>query len=201
MGSLADRLLHAGLRRLLGYAFNKLEAEAAIGVIDFEAHRCVHHSGRSHPELVVGDRRWRGATGRAVDGLSGDPASASQPLWLVDLVRGVVDAREQAAEGLHGRATRRLSAHADLNRAAEAVSYQMAVPAGIHQLGDLEHIALEVWIDDDDCIRRIRHTSGDPKTGETTCTLDLIEFGIELPSDWSRIPALLTDHQKAVGER
>ena len=68
----------------------------------------------------------------------------------------------------------------------------MAVPAGIHQLGDLEHIALEVWIDDDDCIRRIRHTSGDPKTGESTCTLDLIEFGIAPPSDWSRIPALLT---------
>ncbi len=65
----------------------------------------------------------------------------------------------------------------------------MAVPAGIDQLGDLARITVDVWIDDDGCLRRIRYTSGDARgVGVTTTTLDLTELGVALPSDWSRIP-------------
>ncbi|MDQ6776108.1 MAG: hypothetical protein M3071_07805 [Actinomycetota bacterium] len=188
--SVVSRMFEWGMPRLVK-RLSKRMAEGMVGIIDFEANRCVYYESRSKAEMIVRDRRWHGAPGTTVEGLSAGPASALQPLWMVDLVRGVVDAREQGAELLDGRTVRRFSAHADLNRAAGAVSYEMAIPLGIDRLNDLTHIAAEVWVDDDGHIRRIRHLSGKPIS---TSTLDLTEFGITLPSDWSRIPTVATDH-------
>jgi len=171
---------------------SKPMAEGVVGIIDFEANRCVYYPARSKAEMIIGDRRWYGAPGATVDGLVASPASELQPLWLVDLLRGVVDAREQGAERLDGHTARRFCAHADLNRAAEGISYQMAVPSDMDQRVDLTHIAVEVWVDDDDYIRRIRHASGNPGRSMFTSTLDLTELGIALPSDWSRIPTAPT---------
>ena len=169
---------------------SKLTPTSSVGVIDFHANRCACYAGPNKVEIVVGDQRWNGTAGTSVDEISPEPASWIQPLWLLDAVRGVVDAREQGAERLDDRGARRFSTHADLNRAAEAVSYEMAVPAEVKQLADLAHVALEVWVDDDGHIARIRY--GSATTGASmmwTVTLDLTEFGITLPSDWSRIPS------------
>lgn len=143
--------------------------------------------------LVVGDRLWDGAPGTALASLSCEPAPASQPLWLLDVLRGVEQARSQGVDVLDGHACRRVLAHANLDRAGEAVSYEMAVPAGIEQLGGLTRIPVEVWVDDERCIRRItvRHGKDNvPMRMRGATTLSLSEFGTHLPSDWSRLQNL-----------
>ncbi len=166
----------------------KMLEEPRPGIIDLEAHRCVYDGDRPKAELIVGDRSWHGAPGTTVDGLSAQPASAYQPLWLVDVVGGVVDATEQAPEAVNGRTVRRFSAHADLNRAAEMVPYTMAMPPAGEYVG-VTRISLEVCVDHDGYIRRIRQISAySGVLTRSTITLDVMEFGIPLPSDWSRIP-------------
>lgn len=191
MASVSIRVLNWGIRRLWQRA-TSAHAAGAPGMIDFDAHRCMHQLGRgsAKAELTVGDQRWHGAFGAAVESLTAGPASAGQPLWLIDLIRGVVDAREQPGESIDGRPTRYLSADADLSRAAEALSYQMAALPNIYQEPDRKHVPVEVWIDHQGYIRRIRHTRGNPHAGISTRRLDLIEFGIPIPADWSQIPAL-----------
>ncbi len=192
VGPVAIRAVLWGTRRLFERWTREVEAQRQTGVIDFAAHRCMYgpykvSKEREEAVLVVQDRLWRGAPGTAVDRLSADATSTLQPLWLVDLVRGVVDATEQAREVLGGHTCRLFAAHADLNRAAEALSYQVAIPQGVGQLDDLKRIPVEVWVDDDRNIRRIRHTTGGP--GTSTTTLDLSDFGTQLPADWSRLPS------------
>jgi len=60
--------------------------------------------------------------------------------------------------------------------------------SAVEQLGDLARIGVDVWIDDDGYLRRIRYASGGAVEGAVTITLDLTELGVALPSDWSRIP-------------
>ncbi len=182
----ALRIVFWGLRRVLERVTQM--TKGVLGVLDLQGHRCVYYPKPTEAELVVGDQRWTGAPGTAVDRLPARAASALQPLWLIDLVGGVVEAREHPRERLDGRVARRFSARADLTRAGAAVSYEMAVPSGIEQLGDLERIRVDVWIDDDGYLRRIRHTSGDASKGVMTSTLELTELGVALPPDWSRIP-------------
>ena len=176
-----------GLRRAHEWTSSKM-ARPVVGVIDFAEHRCVQlPSGQSEAELIVGDERWLGAPGTAINRLTAKPATVWQPLWLVDLVRGVVDAREHPAQDAGGNGPRRFSATSDLNRAAEAVPYGMAIPPNLDRLDDLRNIPIDVWVDDDGFIRRLRHDNARPTTLMTS-TLDLTELGIAVPEDWSRIP-------------
>ncbi len=186
----------AGTMRLVERWWRKSAAQPAAGVIDFEAQRCMYADSRSTATLVVGDRTWRGPFGTAVDAVSADYASTMQPLWVIDLVRGIMAAREETPQVLDGRTCRRYSAHADLNRVAEAVPYQLAIPMSMRRLGELKRIEVEVWVDDGGCIRRIRHAEtrgGTPSFPVNTATLDLIEFGIEPPADWSRLSTVLLE--------
>ena len=98
-------------------------------------------------------------------------------------------AHEQAGQRLDGRTCRRFAAHADLNRVAEAVTYRTAIPEGMSRLDDLARIPVDVWLDDDGHIRRVRHTSGGANASTEISTLDLTELGTELCSDWSHLPA------------
>ncbi len=138
--------------------------------------------------LVVEGRLWRGAPGTAVARLASEKPSALQPLWLVELVSGVAGASVQEEEVLGEHRCRRFAARADLIRAAESRSYEIALPAGVGRLEDLKEVPVELWVGDDGYIRRIRHTSGGTSPGLNTTTLDLSEFGIQLPVDWSRLP-------------
>lgn len=184
-GEAVVRVVHRGMAHASG-----VMTKGATGIVDFSAGRSVHcHDGRSGVTLIAADRAWYGAPGTPVARLSARRASAPHPLWMVDVLRGVVDAAEHGLEELDGRPTRRFSAHADLTRAADAVPHRMAIPAGSVDLDELKRLALEIWVDDDGCIRRIRHTSEAPTGATNTTTLDLTELGIALPSDWSRIPA------------
>ena len=185
-GDLKGRLLW----RMLGWALPRfithITKEPATGVIDFQAHRCVFGSSPGNSDLIIGDRRWSGSPGTSLTMYLPPPATTTwQPLWLVDLLGGVVDARGQAVEDIDGRSAWRYLAHADLDRASAAASYTLAVPADAEARTDDGHVAVDVWIDDDGHIRRIRHTVNT----HFSFTVDLTDFGAALPSDWSRIPA------------
>jgi len=190
-GALAQ-VSFVGTMRLLERWLRKHDEQPGAGVIDFETQRCIYADpSHSTATLVGGDRTWRGPFGTAVEAVSAQAASTHQPLWLFDLLRGVVAACEQTPQVLDGRTCRRFSAHADLNRVAEAVPYELAIPAATARLGELKRIPVEVWVDDDGCIRRIRHAGtggiGPASAPINTATLDLIEFGVEPPADWSRL--------------
>lgn len=58
---------------------------------------------------------------------------------------------------------------------------------------------MELWVDDNGYIRRIRHTTGGRDAGKRTTTADLREFGIELPVDWSRLPTSRPTHPPLSG--
>ncbi len=187
-----------GARRLVDRWSRKAAAQPQRGVIDFATHRCMYgpykvSREREEAVLVLGDRLWKGAPGTNVDRLGAGTASALQPVWLVDLLRGIAGASDQEQEVLDGHTCRRLAARADLNRVADAVSYSIAIPRGVSRLEDLKEIPIELWVDDDGYIRRIRHTTGGRHAGTSTATLDLSDFGIQLPSDWSRLPSRPTD--------
>jgi hypothetical protein len=185
----AGKLAASAMVRLSKRWMGKLGAQRAVGVIDFDAHRCMYgYREQSEVTLVAGDEYWHGEPGTSVDAVSQKPASATQPLWLLDLVRGVAEAHESGEELLDGHTCRRFVGHADLNHAAAAVPYEMAVPSGMNQLGQLTRIPVELWIDPERQIRRICHNSGErPNAPKITSTVDLIEFGVGPPPDWSRL--------------
>ncbi len=172
--------------------WSKTAGQPQLGVIDFAAHRCMYgpvkvSKERDEAVLVVEDRYWTGAPGARIDRLSAKDASAYQPLWLLNLLRGVVDTEKRGVDFLHGQRCTHFEAQVDLLRAADALAYEMALPPpGVSQLQELKKIPVEVWIDGEGYVRRARHTAAG---GTSTLTLDLNEFGISLPSDWSRLPS------------
>ncbi len=180
-----------GTWRMLDRWTRAMAAERQRGVIDFGAQRCMYgpyrvSKKREEAVLVVKDKLWKGAPGARVERLSAEAASTFQPLWLVDLVRGVTEVTSQARDVPDGDPCTCFYARADLIRAREAVDYDLAVPSGVGRLEDLKKVPVEIWVNDGGHIRRIRHTGPDP--AKSTVTLDLSAFGVELPSDWSHLP-------------
>lgn len=158
------------LRRPMVRLVEKLAARAQVpespdvGVIDFEAHRCVYGQP-GVPEvatLIVGDRRWAGRVGTPVAGLSAKSVVGPQnPLWLIDIVRGAVDVQTTDEEALNGHSCRRVEVHANLGRAAELAPYDMTLSKRNGFWTDLERIPLELWVEKrKGPIRRVR-SAGD----------------------------------------
>jgi hypothetical protein len=161
----------------------KQAAQAQRGVVEFAAHRCMY--GHDPAILVVEDRSWSGASGESIDRLSPHPATAHQPLWLLNLLRGAVDGEERGVELLRGRRCTRFDVQSDVLRAADALSYGMALPPGASRVDELRNTPVQVWIDDEGHLRRARQPGAGP--GPSVLTLDLTEFGVPLPADWSRL--------------
>jgi len=165
------------------------------GYIDFRAHRCALDYG-SYALIVVGDRMWSGRSGRPVATLPDEPATFIEPMWLLDLVRGVTDVEAQGEELVSGRRRRHLRAHADISRAAVVAPAGLPVPIGAARYGDLLRLPLELWLDEDDYIRRLRQGN------ETaTLTLELVELDAEAPADWSRLPTFRSPQEAEMCSR
>jgi len=190
LGPIALSAFLWGTRRLL-QRFVKAVAQPQAGVIDFAGHRCMYGPFQASKEreeavLVVRDRHWTGAPGEHIHRLSAKTAPANQPLWLLDLLCGVVDAEKRGVASLQGQTCTHFGAQVDLLRASDAVAYQMALPPGVSQLQELQRIPVELWIDGEGHVRRVRHTAA---SETAVLTVDLTEFGTSLPSDWSRLPS------------
>jgi len=149
--------------------------------------RAAFRSNRHLPGYLTGDSEWTGRPGAHVETGAEHPARAGQPLWLLDLCRGIVDA-EAAAEPEHvgGERLRGHAAHADLALVSAAVPYEVAVPYPVAHVEELTRFPFGVWTDDAGRIRRVR---GVASPSGIAMTLDLHDFGVALPAAyWTTFP-------------
>ena len=164
-------IVNSAVRRALG---GTLSVRVDRGAIDFAGARCAL-AGERRSRIVAGDSEWTGRPGAHVESGAEHPARAAQPLWLLDLCRGVVDA--QPAEE---------PAHADLALVSAAVPYEVAVPYPVAHVEELTRFPFAVWTDDAGRIRRVR---GVASPSGIAMTLDLHDFGVALPAAyWTTFP-------------
>jgi hypothetical protein len=176
-------IVNSAVRRALG---GTLSVRVDRGAIDFAAARCAL-AGERRSRIVAGDSEWTGRPGAHVESGAEHPARAAQPLWLLDLCRGIVDA-EAAAEPEHvgGERLRGHAAHADLALVSAAVPYEVAVPYPVAHVEELTRFPFGVWTDDAGRIRRVR---GVASPSGIAMTLGLHDFGVALPAAyWTTYP-------------
>ncbi len=154
---------------------------SAEGVIDLAGRRLMMDFG-SYAVVVAEGRRWSGRSGRAISTLPPDvfPEGVGEPFWMLDVPKGVTEAQPAGRKTLGAHDCQCLSARCDFGRAAKASPELVLPPAKRYE--DLLAVPIHVCIDEKGCIRRVRFES------EMLVTLDLLEYGVELPADWSRLP-------------
>ena len=175
-------IVNSAVRRALG---GTLSVRVDRGAIDFASARCAL-AGERRSRIVAGDSEWTGRPGAHVETGAEHPARAGQPLWLLDLCRGIVDAQPAAGADAGGERLRGHTAHADLARVSAAVPYEVAVPYPVAHVEELTRFPFGVWTDDAGRIRRVR---GVASPSGIAMTLDLHEFGVALaPAYWTTFP-------------
>ena len=166
------------------------------GFIDFSARRCGIDYG-AYAELTDGSSRWSGRSGRALATLPPEPAWALSPLWLFDLLRGVTEASEVDSELVRGRRCQHLRASVDLARVSDAVPQHTPLPPG-SWFEELRALPVDIWLDDEGYVRRIRFQHRAPGGASVAYSLELFDFGTKDTVDWSRLP-LLKDPRTGAG--
>jgi hypothetical protein len=166
----------------------------AEGLVDF-GHRLVALDYGFRAELIEDGREWSGRAGGERSHGRGTSADWQQPLWLIDLLRGVVEAVPRGRETIRDRSCLRLAARADLITASRAAPGPMAVPP-VPRYQELGRLPVDCWIDETLLVRRLRIELQQP-VGEVAVTLDLVEFGVPVPRDWPNLPRLGTRREAA----
>ena len=104
-GGLLRPLIHAGSmagKRAFTAGLGKLVKDLkGEGYIDFRRHRCALDYG-SYALIVADDRMWSGRSGRPVATLPDETATSIEPMWLLDLVRGVTGVEAEGEELVRG---------------------------------------------------------------------------------------------------
>jgi len=157
----------------------------AEGVVDF-ARRLVAMDFGAYAVIVEGEREWGGLSGRARSTLPEHRAGPSQPLWLVDLLHGMVEAEPAGDEVVRGMPCRRLAGRADLGRAERDGGRPVAVPEA-SRIEELHAVPIDCWIGRDGLVRRVRVQMRSRITG-----VDLFDFGVPVERDWPDMPTFRT---------
>jgi hypothetical protein len=171
--------------------------QTAEGIIEPPTRRHMVDFG-SYAELYKDGKRWGGRSGRSLATLEPWPEARGQIdlWWLLDALRGTVEARLEGEEALHGVPTRRIAARVDLARASALAPRGLQVPS-VARFEELAALPLTVWIDREH-VRRARFEEGDH--GATTLTLDLLEFDPATADvDWDRLPTFRSPEEEAAG--
>jgi hypothetical protein len=101
------------LARRAGRRIGKwLLTQVADGVIDLDRRLAAFDYG-DYAVLVEAGRQWSGRSGRERSTLHEQPAGWNQPLWFLDLLRGVVEAEAMGIASVRGASCARLAARAD----------------------------------------------------------------------------------------
>lgn len=111
-------------------------------------------------------------------------------------MRGVGALERGADETVGAAGCTYLHGHADLTRAVGQVPHGMPIPPDTDRYGELLRVPIELWIDDDEHIRRVRQ-----RNELATLTLELTELGAVPPADWSRLPTFRSPEEAATLER
>ena len=174
LGSLLETLVKTALRLL----FRQHSAE---GVLDLANRRYMMDFG-SFAMLGMGHHRWSGLSGRAISTLPENAPTMWEPLWLFALLQGATEIDVRGTEVLHGSACRRFAVRADVPRAAAGSPSDFPLPPA-ENYGDLLGLLLELWLDGEGRIRRVTL-----ETRLAALRLDLLDFAVAEPSDWTRLP-------------
>jgi hypothetical protein len=180
-----DKVFKFGMERVLKWDGEVRQAE---GFLDLESRRCAIDYG-AYAELVHGSNHWSGRSGRALATLPQKPVLALSPLWLFDLLRGVTEAAGLGSESVRGRACQRLRASVDLARVSDQVPSDIPLPPGAF-FEELRQLPLELWLDDEGLVRRIRFQHRLFGEAFEKRTLELLDLGTDEAVDWSRLPLL-----------
>jgi len=159
--------------------------EPQQGWIDFRAWR-VAVTGDPIPWMVADGEYRTGPPGSSVSGsvttVQVWPPRAGDPLWLLDLLRGAETAVEETSEPVGGVTCTRFAVQADLCKADAQARFPMAVPNDVRLVRELAQLPLELWLDDEKRIRRVR-------SGLTNrLSVSFSDFGVEIPIDWTVMP-------------
>ena len=151
--------------------------------------RMYMHSAGSWSELYADGVRWGGRAGTPLAMLNPSPhrGSALDLWWLLDGLRGTIEARAEAEESVRGAPCRRLAARVDLARASAAAGGGLRPPT-VERFEELLALPLDVWIDGTH-VRRVRYGNWIGH-GKGALALELWDFGVSTDHlDWSRLPA------------
>src|SRR4051812_5046916 len=177
------RAAKAGARRLFEefVAGSDFTHQRYEGVLDLRERRYMMDLGSFARLFADGEERM-GRSGRALKTLPATFFPSGSPLWLVDLLAGVTDARKVGTDDVRGAACRRLAATADLGRASAATPGGMTLRTR-GTFDELLALPVDVWIDDSH-LRRIGFSAENTRE-----TLELWDFGVPVAElDWSRLP-------------
>jgi hypothetical protein len=195
--SIADRL--PALLRTVGHAVKRVferkvgnfdvSHDVEEGIIDLDRRRSAMRPLRSPTVVTIGNRAWYGRPGERLEEKESFPADSANPLWLLALLKGVVEATPAQPVVVRGERCRSFSAIADLGRASAATPGGLPV-CEVERFEDLSALALTIALDEQ---RRVRRVIGAPtfgSTGNNNYVVELFEFGQAMPIDWSRVPDL-----------
>lgn len=159
------------------------------GIVDLAGRRCVMCPQHRPITMVVGARQWYGRPGEVLEDSDSSRIDSTQPLWLLSLLTGVVDAVHVDSVQVRGEPCRSFSVTADLLRASAAT------PGGlpsceVARAEDLLRLPLTVAIDHAGHVRRVAGDATFGSTGNTAYVVELWDFGAVPQIDWSCVPAL-----------
>jgi hypothetical protein len=185
----AWRLLPGPLAPLARRAGRRLRRSFRIpvaeGVIDLTRGVAALDYGR-HAILIEAGWERGGRSGAAPVGPA-TPAGPSHPIWLLDLLRGAVEAESMGTDRVRGATLDRLAARCDLRRASLAARHPMPAPE-VARVEDLERLPVDVWLDGAGLVRRVRHERVEGGLATLTFTLDLLDFGVPVAREWPTLP-------------
>jgi hypothetical protein len=162
--------------------------DAEEGVVDLAGYRSAMCPTHRPIVVVIGSRSWYGVPGEPLVESQSFQADATNPLWLLALVKGVVDASPGDPVVVRGVRCQSFVATADLSRASAATSGGLP-PCAVSRVEDLAALPLTIALDDDGRLRRVAGGSFG-STGNRDYVVELFEFGRVAPIDWSRVPDL-----------
>ena len=141
---------------------------------------------------VPGGGRWIELDAGDIAETLGDPsglrsAIGASPNALLDLLAGTEQARRIGTEEIRGETAEHFTANVDVAVAAEASTGESK--AALERLSEQlaqTALPLEVWLDDDDRVVRMRipvileSTPEEPEPPRITTTLELFDFGVDV---------------------
>jgi hypothetical protein len=165
----------------------------AKGILEPAAGRYMIDFG-SFAQIHDGQQTFGGRSGRPLSTLSpfSTPGASADMLWVLQVLLGVTEARVEGEDVLYGSVCTRLSVHADLAIASEAVPGGLRSPR-VDRFEELHALPGSVWVDGEH-IRRVHF----PDVESRQLSLELWDYGVATDEfDWSRLPTFRSPQEAA----
>ena len=159
------------------------------GIVDLAGHRSAMCPLQRPLIVVIGSRAWYGQPGRLLEGKESFAADTTNPLWLLALLKGVVQATPVESVVVRGERCRSFAATADLARASAATPGGLPV-CEVPRFEDLSSLPIDIALDGEGRIRRVAGAPTFGSTGNNQYVVELFDYGRVTPIDWTRVPNL-----------